>query len=93
MNSKGDQEPIDDRTRSRVAYTPSLPPFEARHLPLNVPAAARTGSRTVSQNLTTPSCSRALAEKILTHAAYSVLDNETGKLINYGQLRRHPQYK
>ena len=27
------------------------------------------------------------------HAAYSVLDNDTGKLINYGQLRKHPNYK
>ena len=30
---------------------------------------------------------------MLTHVAYYFLDNETSKLLNYGQLRNHPKYK
>ena len=30
---------------------------------------------------------------MLTHSAYYVLDNDTGKLLNYEQLRKHPKYK
>ena len=29
----------------------------------------------------------------MTHAAYSVLDNNPGKLLNYEQLRKHPKYQ
>ena len=47
----------------------------------------------MSQNFTNPSRSQALAAQILTHAAYSVLDNEIGKVLNYGQLQRYPKYE
>ena len=30
---------------------------------------------------------------MLTHAAYSVLDNDTGKQLNYGQLRKHTKFQ
>ena len=50
-------------------------------------------SRTLSHNFTTTSRSQALAAQNLTHAAYSDLDNETGKLLNYGQLRKRPKYQ
>ena len=88
VNYKGDQEPIADRTRSQVAFPSSLLPFETLHLPLDEPVAVR-----MRQILTTPSRSWDLATQNLTHAAYSVLYNETGKLLNYGQLKKHPKYK
>ena len=31
--------------------------------------------------------------KIMRHVAYSVLDNDTGKQLNYGQLRKHPNFQ
>ena len=30
---------------------------------------------------------------MLTHAAHSVLDHDTGKLLNYVQLRKHPKFQ
>ena len=30
---------------------------------------------------------------MLTHAAYYVLEKDTGKLLNHGQLRKHPKYQ
>ena len=93
VNSKGDQEPNAYCTRSRVAPTPNLTPFKEKIQTLDEPVAARMISCTVSHNFTTPSGSRALAAQIMTHAAYSVLDNGPGKLINYGQLRKHTKYK
>ena len=30
---------------------------------------------------------------MLTHAAYSLLENDTRKLLNYGPLKDHPKYK
>ena len=36
---------------------------------------------------------RALAAQMLTHAAYSVLDNDTGKQMNNGQLKKHPKFQ
>ena len=92
MTYKGDQEPGAALTVSRAAPTPSLLPFEAWNLPLDVPASACTISRTVSENLTTPSRSRALAAQILTHAVLYVLENETGELLGYSQLWRHPNH-
>ena len=47
----------------------------------------------MSHNFTTPSRSRALAAQIMTNAAYYVLDNDTRKLLNYGQVIKHPKYK
>ena len=43
------------------------------------------------QKYTTPSHSRALATHVLTHMEKSVLEHETGKQLNYGQLRKHPR--
>ena len=93
VNSKGDQEPIAVFTQSRVATSPNLPPFKAKIQPLDEPVAAQTRSSTVLHNYTTPSRSLALAAQTLTHAAYLVLDNDTGKLLNYGQLRKHPDFQ
>ena len=42
---------------------------------------------------TNPSHSRALAAQLLTHVANSVLDHDTGKQLNYGQLRNHPRFQ
>ena len=30
---------------------------------------------------------------MLTHVAYSVLDHDTGKKLNYGQLIKHPKFQ
>ena len=32
-----------------------------------------------------------MAAQLLTHVAHSVLYQETGKELNYGQLRKHPK--
>ena len=40
---------------------------------------------------TTPSHSRALDTQFLTHMVNSVLEQETGKQLYYGQLRKHPR--
>ena len=34
-----------------------------------------------------------MAAQILTHVANSVLEQETGKQLNYGQLRKHPIFQ
>ena len=47
----------------------------------------------MSQIFTTPSLSRDLAAQILTYAAYYILDNDTGKLLNYEKMRKHQNYK
>ena len=91
VNSKGGQELIATRTRSQVDSPPNITPFKAQIQPLDEPVEKRTRSRTVAHNFTTPSRSRALTAQILTHEDYSVLDNEIGKLLNYGQLRKHPK--
>ena len=55
------------------------------------PISQRTRSKTFEQKYTTPSHSRALATHLLTHMANSVLEHETVKQLNYGQLRKHPR--
>ena len=55
-NSKGDQEPISTRTRSCIASA-NLPPFKASQI-ISEPVAARTRSRKLAHNYTTPSHSR-----------------------------------
>ena len=92
MTYKVDQEPVAACTISQSDPPTSTLPFEARHMPLDAPVSVRTRSRTVSENMTTPLRPRALAAQILTHAVFSVLDNDTGQLLNYGQLLRHPKY-
>ena len=86
MNYKGDQELVAAITRSQSAPPTSPLPFEALHLPLDASVSERKISRTVSENLTTTSRSRYLAVQIMTHEVFSILDNYTGKLLNYGQL-------
>ena len=85
------QEPIARRTRSSID-TANLPTIQAIQN-LNEPIARRTRSRTVTQNYTTPTHSRVLEAQLLTHVAHSVLDQETGKQLNYGQLRKHPKFQ
>ena len=92
VKSKGDQEPIAARTRSRVASSPKLPPLNSIN-PLDEPVASQTRSITYSHNCTTASISRDLASHMLMHASYSVLDNDTGKQLNYGQLRKHTNFQ
>ena len=91
INSKGYQEPIAKRTRSRIDSSNS-PTIQAIQT-LTEPISKRTISRTVTQKYTTPSNSRALAAQLLTHVTNSVLDQETGKQLNYGQLRKHPKFQ
>ena len=59
----------------------------------NKPIAQRTRSKTFEQKYTTPSHSRALATQLLTRMANSVLEQETGKRLNYGQLRKHTRFQ
>ena len=93
VNSKGDQEQIASRKRSRVAPSTNILPFKAKIQPLYEPVEAHTRSCTVYHKYATPSRSRALEAKMLTHAAYYVLYNNTGTILNYGQLRKHPKYQ
>ena len=87
----GDQEPIARRTRSIIDKV-NLQTIQAIQN-LNENLANRTISRTVTQKYNNPSHARALKAQLLTHVAHSVLDQETGKQLNYGQLRKHPRFK
>ena len=91
VNYKGDQKPIAKRTRSRIDST--NPPTIQEIQPLNERISARTRSITVSQKYTTLSHSISLAAQLLTHVENSVLDHDTGKQLNYGQLRKHPKFQ
>ena len=91
IKSKGYKEPIAKRNRSSI--NSANPPTIQATQTLTEPIATRTKYRTLSQKYTTLSHSRALAEKLLTHVANSVLDQETGKQLNYGQLRKHPKFQ
>ena len=86
-----DQEPIARRTISRK-ITAQLQPTQTSQNK-SEPIAKRTRSRKFSQKYTTPSHSRALATQLLTHVENSVLEQETGKQLNYGQLRKHPRFQ
>ena len=46
----------------------------------------------MSENMTNPSRSRDLVTQTMTHSVFYILENKTGKLINYGQLQRYPKY-
>ena len=84
-----DQEPISRRTRFRK-ITETL--LTTQIIPkTHEPIAQRTRSKTFDQKYTTPSHSRSLATQLLTRMANSVLEQETGKQLNYGQLRKHPR--
>ena len=84
INSKGEQETIAKLTRSHI-YSEKSPTIQAIQT-LPEPIAKRTRPQTVTQNYTTPSNSRASEAQLLTHVANSVLDQETGKQLNYDQL-------
>ena len=86
-----DQEHISRRTRSSRS-TAHLQPTQTIQNK-SEPIANRTISRAFAQKYTTPSHSRALATKLLTHVANSVLEQETGKQLNYEQLRKHPRFQ
>ena len=88
INTVDDQEPISRRTRSRKS-TKTLQTTQIIQK-TNEPIAQRTRSKTFEQKYTTPSHSRALATQLLTHMANSVLEQETRKQLNYGQLRKNP---
>ena len=81
-----DQEPISRRTRSRKT-TKTLKILQKTSEPI----LQRTRSKPFEKKYTTPSHSRELATHLLTHMAKSVLEHETGKKLNYGQLRKHPR--
>ena len=80
-----DQEPISRSTRSskstKILQTTQI--IQKK----NEPIAQRTRSKTFEKKITTPSHTRALATQLLTHMENSVLEQETGKQLNYGQLR------
>ena len=86
---KGDQEPIAKRTRPCIYSTNHMTIQTIQ--PLNEPISAIKTSSIASQKYTTPSHSRALEAQLLTHVANSVLYHETGKQLNYGQLRKNPK--
>ena len=86
-----DQEPIARRTRSSRS-TEQLQPTQIIQNK-SEPIAQRTKSRTFAQKYTTPSHSRALATQLLTHIENSVLEQEIGKQLNYGLLRKHPIFQ
>ena len=91
INSVDDQEPIDRQNRSSRSIEQVKPTKIIQNK--SEPIAQRTRSRTFAQKYTTPSHSRALATQILTHIANSVLEQEIGKKLNYGQLRKHPRFQ
>ena len=84
-----DQEPISRRARSSRS-TKQLQPTQIIQNKIE-PIAQRTRFRTYAQKYTMPSHSRALATQLLTHMANSLLGQETGNQLNYGQLRKHPR--
>ena len=61
------------------------------HQKTSEPISQRTRSKNIEQKYTTPSHSRELATHMLTHMENSVLEHETGKQLNYGQLRKYPR--
>ena len=89
INRVDEQEPISRRTRSRKS-TEKLQTTQIIQKK-NEPIAQRTRSKTFEKIYTTPSHSRALATQLLTHMENLVLEPETGKQLNYGQLRKHPR--
>ena len=86
INKGYNQEPISRRNRSRKINQPGINLKMASE-----PISQRTRSKTFEKKYTTPSHSRALATHLLTDMANSVLEHETGKQLNYGQLRKHPR--
>ena len=91
INSADDQEPIARRNRSS-RNTSKLQPTQTIQN-TSEPIANITRSRTFTQKYMTPSHSRALATQLLTHVANSVSEQETGKQLKYGQLRKHPIFQ
>ena len=90
-NSKGDQKTISTHTISRIAS--ANPPYFHKIQTLNEPIADRKKSITLDNKYTTLSHSLSLAAQLLMHVAYSVLDHDTGKQLNYGKRRKHPKFQ
>ena len=86
INKVDDQEPISRSTRSSKSNQPGISLKMASE-----PISQRTRSKTFEKQYTTPSYSGALATNLIIHMANSVLEHETGKQLNYGQLRKHPK--
>ena len=83
-----DQEPISRRNRPRkITETLQTPQIIQK---TNEQISKRTKSKTFEQKYTTTSHSKELATQLLTHTENSVLEKETGKQLNYGQLRKQP---
>ena len=86
INTVDDQEPISRRTRfSESNKTLKILQKTSETI------SQRTRSKTFEQKYTTPSQSRALATHLLTHMENSVVEQKTGKQLNYGQLRKNPR--
>ena len=86
INTVDDQEPISRRTRSiKSNQTGNILKKTSE------PISQRTKSKNFEQKYTTPTHSRALATHMLTNMENSVLEHETGKKLNYGQLRKNPR--
>ena len=89
--SKGVQEqPIATCTQSQQ-FTPTSIPYNPQQ---DAPVASHTRSRLRTAHLLTPTRAQVMAENHLAHhhVGFPVLDKETGKLLNYGQLKIHPLY-
>ena len=82
INSADNKEPIARRTRY-IIDTANLQPTQAIQNP-SEPISNRTISHTLTQKYTTSSHSIALAAQLLMHVANSVLEQKTGKKLNYG---------
>jgi hypothetical protein len=71
--------------------TPNTRAATARDAALNVPLASRTRSKTIGMEKAIHKQFTRMENKV--HQALAVMDKETGKLLNYCQLLRHPKYK
>ena len=94
VNSKDDQEHITNRTISRISSTIHLTIQAIQDIqPLNEPISAITRSSTLFHKYTTLSHSQELVAQLLKHVANSVLYHDTGKQLNYRQLRKHTKFQ
>ena len=91
INSADDQEAIARRTRYSTD-TENLQSIQAIKNP-NEPITNRTRSHTVTKKHTTPSHSISLEAQLITYVTHSLSDQETGKQLNYGQLKKHPRFQ
>ena len=96
--SKGGEDlPIATRMQARTLMpTPSATPNAATNLPHNHQVSQRTRSRTPADtaNMIMPhkAASRVYSKAFLTMLAMPVMDEETGQILNYLQIRTHPKF-